>query len=157
MGDFIWEGCWKKRLCSYVQYRPKIYVPLLRKPLRSFRLTVIIKGKFAVRTMWIACGKVGNGKSEKSQSLICEFRTAGNNSPDFCWEVTVCNLTDMNPRCGAGWTFRYQLKAKVCSFCSYRALLKVVEITNTMHWFVPLLYSIYFLLHVLSVDSRNAT
>jgi hypothetical protein len=27
----------------------------------------------------------------------------------------------------------------------------VVEVTNTMHWFVPLLYSIYWLLHVSAV------
>jgi hypothetical protein len=30
-------------------------------------------------------------------------------------------------------------------------LVVVVEITNTMHWFVPLLYSMYWLLHVSTV------
>jgi hypothetical protein len=31
----------------------------------------------------------------------------------------------------------------------------VAEITNTMHWFVPLLYSIYWLLHVSAIVCHN--
>jgi hypothetical protein len=99
-----------KRLCYNFQYCPNIYVALLRKSLESFGLEMIINGKFALGTMKIAGGKV-NG-SEILQCLICEFLMAGNNSPDFCWEVTVCNLIHMYPRFGTVWCFRVHLKAK---------------------------------------------
>jgi hypothetical protein len=40
------------------------------------------------------------------------------------------------------------------SFQIYLVLV-VVEITNTMHWFVPLLYSLYWLLHISAVACHH--
>jgi hypothetical protein len=48
----------------------------------------------------------------------------------------------------ASYIARYSNTALVTSYCSYRALLDVVEITNTIDIFAPLLYFIYWLLHV---------
>jgi hypothetical protein len=79
------------------------------------------------------------------------------------WRLVFGCTLDSNSECTALQLFnnrsaavrRHTVYNVVPSNISKLRCYVVVEITNTMHWFVPLLYSIYWLLHVSAVACHH--